>query len=220
MPMKTSQAVTTHGAPRGAFAAGMRLRPLSTFAYPGGEFGDPAQRVADWVRTYLMRPHPDLGRDGAVCPYTPVSVRAGLAIVGSDEARDEEGIFAAMRQAITAFETMDCKPAQRSFRCVVVAFRNCDCDKGRAALKRVQNRLRPESTRKGKMIGLFEPHSEDRGLINPEFRPLRSPLPLLAIRSLVEGDAPFVVRNPRILPIYLLKFPFSGPRKLMSQLWR
>ena len=70
------------------------------------------------------------------------------------------------------------------------------------------------------MIGLFEPHSNDKGLINPDFRPLRAPVPLLAIRSLVENDAPFVLRNPRLAPIYLFKHPISGPRKLLSLLWR
>jgi hypothetical protein len=68
------------------------------------------------------------------------------------------------------------------------------------------------------MFALFEPNSEGKGLLNPEFRPLRSPLPLLAIRMLVENDAPFVLRNPLLAPIYLLKFPLTGPRKIWSAL--
>ena len=45
-------------------------------------------------------------------------------------------------------------------------------------------------------------------------------MPLLAIRSLVENDAPFVLRNPRLAPIYLWRFPVSGPLKLAERLWR
>src|SRR6185437_7878279 len=30
--------------------------------------------VARWVREYLMRPHPQLGRRGAVCPFVPISI--------------------------------------------------------------------------------------------------------------------------------------------------
>ena len=92
-------------------------------------------------------------------------------------------------------------------------------EEGRKRLKKAQNRLRPESVLRGKMIGLFEPDSPATGLVNPEFRPLRSPVPLLAIRMLVENDAPFVLRNPRLFPIYLIKFPLTGPRKLWNALW-
>ena len=66
------------------------------------------------------------------------------------------------------------------------------------------------------MIGLFEPNSQAEGLLNPAFRPLRSPVPALAIRMLVEQDAPFVVRNPLLAPVYIAKFPFAGTRRLLS----
>jgi hypothetical protein len=171
------------------------------------------------MRAYLMRPHPDLGRTGAVCPYTATSAKVDLALVGASSAQGEDEIYEEMREAVVAFDAIECAPALKAFRCVLVGFPDCEREAGCATLKRVQNRLRPESTRRAKMIGLFEPQAEDRGLINPAFRPLRSPLPLLAIRSLVEGDAPFVIRNPRLAPIYLWSFPRSGLGRLW-QCWR
>jgi hypothetical protein len=198
-------------------ATALDLRPLS--AFPEARGADPSERIAEWMRSYLMRPHPDLGRTGAVCPYTSISAKTDLALVGASSAHDEDEIYATMREAIATFEAMDCAPGLKAFRCVLVGFPYCESEAGRATLKRVQNRLRPESTRRAKMIGLFEPHAADRGLINPEFRPLRSPLPLLAIRSLVEADAPFVVRNPRLAPIYLWTFPRTAPARLW-QCWR
>lgn len=199
--------------------AGLALRPLS--AFPASESDDDAaQRIAEWVRSYLMRPHPDLGRAGAVCPYTPIAAKLGLARIGVSAARDEDAIYAVMREAVAAFEAIEAPRAQQPFRTVLVGFPNATGDEGRATLKRVQNRLRSELTRRGKMIGLFEPNAEDKGLINPDFRPLRSPLPLLAIRALVEGDAPFVLRNPRLAPIYLWKFPIAGTLRLAKLSWR
>jgi hypothetical protein len=195
------------------------LRPISEFP-EGGFSNDAGQSIAEWVRSYLMRPHPDLGLIGAVCPYTAVAAKLGLAKVGVSAARDEQAVFAVMREAVAAFEAIDCPRAHMQFRTVIVGFPHSASGEGRAILKRVQNRLRPESTRRGKMIGLFTPDSPDAGLLNPNFRPLRSPIPLLAIRPLVENDAPFVLRNPRLAPIYLLKFPFAGMRKLMKSLWR
>ena len=32
-------------------------------------------RIARWTREYLARPHPQLGRKGAVCPFVPLSYR-------------------------------------------------------------------------------------------------------------------------------------------------
>jgi hypothetical protein len=190
----------------------LALAPLSAFA-PGG--AGAAAEVAAWMRAYLMRPHPDLGRAGAVCPYTPTAAKADLARIGVSEAAEVDEVHAVMREAVAAFDAMPCAPSQTVFRCVLVAFPKAD----RAQLKAVQNRLRPESTRRAKMIGLFEPDAPDEGLLNRNFRPLRAPLPLLAIRSLVENDAPFVLRNPRLAPIYLWRFPVSGSLKLARRLW-
>jgi hypothetical protein len=206
-------------------ASRMRLLPISAFPEGGSNrtFDEPeleaARRVADWIRGYLMQPHPRVGRAGVVCPFTPITARMDVIRIGLSPAREEEAILRNMTEAMRAFEAIDCPKGQRHFRAALVGFPNCADDEGRARLKRVQNRLRGESILRGKMIGLFEPNAQDKGVVNPDFRPMRSPLPLLAIRMLVENDAPFVVRNPLLAPIYLLKFPLTGTRKLMSLLW-
>ena len=55
-----------------ASEAHLRLRPLSALPDASGETpgAEIDQIIADWVRSYLMRPHPKLGRPGAVCPFT------------------------------------------------------------------------------------------------------------------------------------------------------
>ena len=30
--------------------------------------------VADWIKTFVVQPHKDLGRAGPVCPFVPVSL--------------------------------------------------------------------------------------------------------------------------------------------------
>ena len=218
MTAKASTTAEAPSAPPIPHEAEPGLRALSAFPLTPGSAPDHV--VASWVRAYLMRPHAELGRAGAVCPFTPVAARLDSLLVGSSRATDEAEILAVMGRALAAFDAIACRPEQRPFRAVIVAFPRCGGDEGRARLKAVQNRLRPESIYRGKMIGLLEPQSEDQGLINPDFLPLRSPLPLLAIRTLVENDAPFVWRNPRLAPIYLLKFPLKGPLRLWSALWR
>ena len=201
---------------RDAGASAIGFRGL---AEAHGEASDaPARLLADWVRDFLTRPHPDLGRPGHVCPFTAQaarldSIRIGIAALdGSDRA----ALRAAMKAAMREFEAIPCARAGRQFRTVIVGFPNCRDAAGIAALKQVQRAMRHHSTVFGKMIGLFGPESQHEGLVNPAFRSQRSPIPALAIRMLVEKDAPFVVRNPLLVPIYLLSFPLGGPRRLLA----
>jgi len=221
MIAQSSATAEIGGTSSAADGTDLRLQTLSAFPETSGE--TPAaeidQTIADWVRSYLMRPHPELGRPGAVCPFTAVAARVNAIRVGSTRVRAQPSIDRAMREALAAFESIECAKGQRHLRTVIVGFPNCGDEEGRARLKNARNRLRFESILRGKMFALFEPNSQDEGLLNPEFRPLRSPLPLLAIRMLVEHDAPFVVRNPLLAPIYLMKFPLTGARKLWSALW-
>jgi hypothetical protein len=208
--------------------AAVRLWPLSAIEEADADtpVGDGPPRavvpIAFWVRTYLMRPHADLGRSGDVCPFTAGAARLDTVRIGVSGAAagDDATILAIMNEAVRALDAIPCARLMRMFRTIIIGFPNCVDDAGLRVLKRVQNRLRPHSIFRGKMIGFFEPASGDKGLINSAFRPMRSPLPLLAVRSLVEQDAPFVVRNPLLTPIYLAKFPRRGWHRLIGALRR
>jgi hypothetical protein len=181
---------------------------------------DPGARIlAGWVQSYLMRGHAALGRSGHVCPFTARSVRLSLLRIGISPLRgaDRAGILQTMQQALRALDAMPADRADRIFRTVIVGFPNCADHSGTAALRDVQNALRHYSILRGKMIGLFEPNSEAEGLINRDFRPLRAPIPALAIRMLVEQDAPFAKRNPLLLPLYLAKFRLAAVRRLLGR---
>jgi hypothetical protein len=181
-----------------------------------------ATTIARWAMSYLMRPHPQLGRPGDVCPFTAQASRLDTIRIGSCDfgAGDAQLILRLMEDAVRAFDAIPSPKGMGHFRTILVGFPNCADADGLRVLKQIQNRLRPHSIYRAKMIGLFEPNSNDRGLLNPDFRPLRSPIPLLAIRLLVENDSPFVLRNPRLAPIYLAQFRGRGLQRLIRALWR
>ena len=52
------------------------------------------------------------------------------------------------------------------------------------------------------MIGVFHANAQEPGLWNKDFRPLRAPIPLVVIRSLVVADFAFVLRHPLLAPAY------------------
>jgi hypothetical protein len=166
-----------------------------------------------------MSDHPELGREGNVCPFTSMAARIDTLRFGISEARFNEP--ARIRfELLQAFDKLDQIPHPREMdthRAVLIGFPNCDDTSGLAALTKVQKSLRLLSFRRARMIGLFHQHTEEPGLWNPKFRPLRSPLPVIAIRSLVVQDAAFVVRHPLLAPAYLVNFPLTGTRQLAAR---
>lgn len=174
-----------------------------------------------WVESYLMRDHPDLGRTGAVCPFTRQAAKIDtvrLAISTADAANEEEA-FALIRRAFCDLEKIPCKAGMKHFRTVIVGFPNCSDDEGVAMLQRVQARHKFYSLSRFRMIGFMHAGNEAPGLWNPAFRPLRAPLPVLAIRHLVEQDAPFAARHPLLLAPFLIKFRFDGAKRILAY-WR
>lgn len=184
----------------------------------GPDAGTPLATLLGWVEGYLMSAHDDLGRSGAVCPFTRQAAKLDTVRLAICEAgpRDEEAAFALMRSSFLALEAIPAKPSMAHFRTVIVGFPGCDTPDGVAMLKRVQDRHKFYSLARNRMIGLMHAESDAPGLWNPEFRPLRSPFPVLAIRHMVEHDAPFAARHPLLLLPYLARFPLAGTKRLIA----
>lgn len=184
---------------------------------------DPAANAAlatllNWVETYLMREHPDLGRTGAVCPFTRQAARidtARLAICTAGPT-EEERAFTLIGGSFAALDAIPCKPGMAHFRTIIVGFPNCAGEPGLTMLQRVQKRHKFRSLARGRMIGLMHATSDAPGLWNRDFRPLRAPLPVLALRHMVEHDAPFAARHPLLLAPYLARFRLAGARRLVD----
>jgi len=174
--------------------------------------------LLNWVESYLMRDHAELGRSGAVCPFTRQAARIDTARLGISTATpdQEERAFALIRASFEALDAILSKPGMAHFRTVIVGFPHCSTADGIAMLQRVQRRHKIYSLARGRMIGLMHDASEAPGLWNPGFRPLRAPLPVLAIRHMVEQDAPFAARHPLLLLPYLARFRLAGARRLIG----
>lgn len=177
--------------------------------------------LLDWTETYLMAGHKDLGRTGAVCPFTKQAAKIDTVRLGICEAHpdDEESAFSTVRAAFAELEKIPCKPGMEHFRTVIYGFPNCASEAGIAMLRRVQKRNKFYSLSRFRMIGFMHAANEAPGLWNPDFRPLRAPMPVLAVRHLVEQDAPFAARHPLLMLPYLLKFRLGGLQRLRA-CWR
>ncbi len=193
---------------------------LSTIAQ-ARETGDPAMAtLLGWVENYLMKGHPDLGRSGHVCPFTRQAARLDAVRLAVDGAGpdQEKAVFARVRASFAALDAIPVAPGMSHYRTVIIAFPGCASREGVAMLQRVQSQHTLYSLKRFRMIGLMHADSQEAGLWNADFRPLRAPLPVIAVRHLVEHDAPFALRNPLLLLPYLFRFRLSGLKRLYAQL--
>ncbi|RFU37602.1 hypothetical protein DZF91_32040 [Actinomadura logoneensis] len=174
------------------------------------EPSDPLVLTARWVRDYLCRPHPELGRPGAVCPYTRRALDGGrlLGAVRPTRPDGPDEVARVMRRYLAWF-TADrthadgwAKDPHRTrtggweedpYRALLVVFPEVGEDDWGRVIEGAQRRLKPSFVRHGLMVGEFHPGPPAAaGIRNPAFRPLRSPLPMLAVRPMVRSDLPFL----------------------------
>lgn len=174
--------------------------------------------LVKWVDSYPMNPHPDLGRGGAVCPYTRLAKRNDTIRfrVLPYTALDEAMTLSLVRDALSQLANIPAATPEQHLQVIILGFPHCDSAAGVAMLHRVMKRLRWRAMFSLRMMGLMYPGAESGGLWNPEFRPLAAPMPVIAVRRLVESDAPFISRQHLQWVPYLLRYGLGGAKRLAS----
>lgn len=156
--------------------------------------------VLDWVENFLARPHSDLGREGKVCPFVPESLARNtlqffvvrLAEKNPDDTSIIEKHVQHFRDYFLSQERMEGKAD--IFRSLLMIFPDVTAEEAPVLIDSVQKKLKPSFVKEGLMLGEFHALNNAPGLRNPNFHPLRSPIPLLAIRHMVESDIDFLNR--------------------------
>ncbi len=167
-----------------------------------------------WAGEFLGASHADLGRQGAVCPYIRHSFGQRLLYVTSrpeTECAGEE-LHVAVRSSMQWFTRLQERAPEGSEHLVTVLVVLPRIDRTSSTeLDTLHASLKDEFVSQGLMIGQFHPRCEARGLWNPDFRPLRSPVPLLAIREMVPSDLPFLVDSGHHASTYFERYARSIP---------
>lgn len=181
-----------------------------------------ARMIFDWARDYLSRPHPDLGRPGPVCPYVPGSLRSSHFWVTAHHGVQPEPAELVQtvlryRDWFVRLQPDDGHRAQ--LKTILVLFPDIATADAPRLVDQTQLLLKTEFVRAGLMVGEFHPGPPQApGLWNADFRPLRSPVPLLAIRHMVPSDLPFLTGDAGHLAAYLARFGDAIPSACRSRL--
>ncbi|GAA3225382.1 DUF6875 domain-containing protein [Nonomuraea helvata] len=171
------------------------------------------RKILDWSQEFLTQGHPELGRSGPVCPFSAPSLRRGLFHFAVEEGEVSDDTIAAYRGLF--LDTLEAvSPEHRELLTFVVVLPDIDG----TTLDAMQRRLKKEYVAGGLMIGQFHPSCAEPGLWNADFRPLRSPIPLLAIRTMLAFDLPFLWEEEGHLNSYLERFAGGIPARIRSHL--
>ena len=182
---------------------------------------DVLRSVVQWMDSYLCRPHPELGRPGNVCPYARTALERGTvyrtvapAGVAESEARARLEVYRDWFAELSA----DAGPG-RTFVAVIMVFPDLPAEAAAARIERLQRLLKPSYVSRGLMIGEFHDGPPDKpGIWNADFRPLHSPVPMLAIRHMVASDFLFLESEPDHVRIYLDQFAPSVPAHIRHRI--
>lgn len=152
-------------------------------------------KMMEWIENFLARPHADLGRIGPVCPFVPQSLKLNsihLAVIRTKalEMQQVEEAVLHYRNIFLATEPQAKETALN--KAFLLIFPDIDLENTINLIDAVQQKLKPFFVASGLMIGEFHQQNDSPGLHNPNFRPLRSPIPMIAIRFMVESDLPFL----------------------------
>jgi hypothetical protein len=148
-----------------------------------------------WSREFVAQRNDNLGRPGTVCPFVATSTRNQIAwfveVPGDIEQRsDVEAVLHELRETFLRLEPSSGQEAL--FKTIIIVFPDMAPENAQDFIDKVQFDLKPSFVEEGLMLGQFHPASEQPGIHNPEFRPLRSPIPMLVIRYMVQKDLLFL----------------------------
>ncbi len=159
----------------------------------------PAQlQTLAWIRDFVAKPHPELGRRGPVCPFLPRALREDSVtfrtIAGAQLA--EEQLDVMLKEHAQLFlVTEPTRGNARLNKTIVLVFSGLPEDHAGEIIEAAHQRLKPHFVELGLMLGEFHKGHQGAGVKNEKFRPLQSPVPLLVIRYMVASDIAFLERD-------------------------
>lgn len=155
--------------------------------------------VRRWLSEYAPHPHPDLGREGVVCPYMVRALRRDYVTMQTfDAARGDDELMALARRlrddSLCRAATMG---PDRTYLVSMLVPHGRPEPELKAMVARVHAAIKPEFLQRGYMAGDFWPDHQTVGLHSDTFRPFTSPLPILGMRPMVPADLLFFIKHER-----------------------
>jgi Domain of unknown function (DUF6875) len=188
---------------------------------------DALRAVADWIKTYVVKPHKDLiGRAGPVCPYLPVSVERKTLWLAPEHVAvggvPIVEVMAGYRRRLLEAEPTD---GDVNYNVIAVVFTDLPADRAQGVFADVFEQLAiPSYVEDGVLFGPYYEGNEATAIYNSSFRPFESPVPFLFVRYGVVDDWKFFLDDEAWLKLWAQRYGASGAQALAKELrhlpWR
>ncbi len=158
------------------------------------EPGTDRAAIMRWLRNYVSKPHPQLGRPGPVCPFVEPSLRTHCLHIDLVYLHDDVSlstVLSAVREGAERFVAMEYAKRDRHLRALIVALPDVPIDR-LTLLDRAHEIIKPEFVKRGLMVGQFHEHCDEPAARNEDFMVSRAPVPLFALRFMAFHDILFL----------------------------
>jgi len=182
------------------------------------------QAVADWIKTYVVRPHKDLGRAGPVCPFVPGALERRTLWLAPEQIGDRSvpAVVELMNGYVRRF--LEAQPSDgddAEYKVIVVVFADLSADRAQGLFDEVLQHLAvPSYAEDGIVFGPFYEGNEGTAIYNSSFRPFQSPVPFLFVRHTVISDWKLFLDKEDWLNLWARRFGESAVHALAEELRR
>jgi hypothetical protein len=185
---------------------------------------DALRAVADWITTFVARPHEDLGRAGPVCPFVPHALELGALWLAPERVADLS--VADVVEVINGYQmlfkaTQPDEGDDAVYKSFVVVLTDLPAERAAAFFGEIFEHLAvPSYVDDGFVMGGFYEGNPGTAIYNANFRPFTSPVPFVLIRQAVVGDWKFYLDNEEWFNLWAQRYPDAGAHALAEELRR
>src|SRR5262245_4251268 len=180
--------------------------------------------AAEWTKTFVTRPHRDLGRAGPVCPFVPVALEhktLWLAPERSAGRSTPDGIqlIDGYKRLLLAAKPVDGDDA--NYKSIIVVFTDLPAARAKDFFGGILEQIGVSSyVDDGLVMGPFYEGNDGTAIYNPNFRPFTSPVPFLLMRRAVISDWKFFLNNEEWLRLWARRYGEAAVPTLAEELRR
>jgi hypothetical protein len=185
---------------------------------------DALRAIADWIKSFVVKPHKDLGRAGTVCPFVPESLERNTLWLAPEQIANRD--MPEVVELMSGYKRLllDTRPTDGDdvvYNVIVVVFSDLPADRAQGVFDDVLNHLAvPSYVEDGILFGPYYEGNEGTAIYNSSFRPFQSPVPFLFVRHGVPGDWKFFLDDDEWLNLWARRYGESGAQALADELRR
>jgi hypothetical protein len=176
------------------------------------------------MKNFVVRPHPDLGRRGPVCPFVPGSIERRTLWFAPERIADRgvpHVVELLNRYKSQLSNTEPTDSDDTDYRVIVVVFTDLAAESARGIFADALQEIAASSfAEDGIIFGPFYQGNDGAAIYNADFHPFQSSVPFVFVRHVVVSDWKFFLDDQEMVSHWARRFGASAVPALAEELRR